>query len=139
MLWALVNPKPDHRLPRAEYRYFQGGAQVPEHVAVNVRNRSHRLVVDLTIAARPTLTACCSPSGRALGGWSLHILDGRLRYVHNLYGKERHVVESAELITPGEHHIEYDFTKDAGLGGTGGLRCDGIRTRPNRRPRNTGR
>ena len=25
--------------------------------------------------------------GSALGGWSLHLLAGRLRYVHNLYGK----------------------------------------------------
>ena len=27
--------------------------------------------------------------GLGLGGWSLHLLDGRLRYVHNLYGKTR--------------------------------------------------
>jgi arylsulfatase A-like enzyme len=147
VLWALVNPKPDRRRPRAEYRYFQGGAQVPEQVAVNVRNRSHAIAVDLTIPANApaetvpggTTTAGTAPAGTtsagadgvlvalgsALGGWSLHILDGRLRYVHNLYGKERHVIESAELITPGEHRIEYAFTKDNGLGGTGVLRCDG--------------
>jgi hypothetical protein len=46
--------------------------------------------------------------------------------VHNLYGKERHVVAAAEAITAGEHHIEYAFTKDEGLGGTGVLRCDGL-------------
>jgi hypothetical protein len=63
--------------------------------------------------------------GSALGGWSLHVLDGRVRYVHNLYGKERHVVAATEPITPGEHRIEYAFTKDDGLGGTGVLRCDG--------------
>ena len=28
VLWALVNPKPDHRRPREQFRYFQGGAQV---------------------------------------------------------------------------------------------------------------
>ena len=32
--------------------------------------------------------------GSALGGWSLHLLDGRLRYVHNLYGKRRYVIEA---------------------------------------------
>ncbi len=48
VLWALVNPKPDHR-QASEYRYQQGGAQVPELVAVNVRNRSHRIAVDITI------------------------------------------------------------------------------------------
>ena len=63
--------------------------------------------------------------GSALGGWSLHILAGRLRYVHNLYGKERHVVESAGTLAAGDHRVEYEFTKDSGLGGTGVLRCDG--------------
>lgn len=49
VLWALVNPKPDHRRPREQFRYFQGGAQVPEPVAVNVRNRSHALIVDIAV------------------------------------------------------------------------------------------
>ncbi len=144
VLWALVHPKPDHRKPRDEYEYFQGGAQVPESVAVNVRNRSHELVVDVTIPGPPSAADPADPAdradpaaipaasdgvllalGSALGGWSLHILAGRIRYVHNLYGKERHVIESAELITPGDHRIEYAFAKDAGLGGAGVLRCDG--------------
>jgi hypothetical protein len=63
--------------------------------------------------------------GSALGGWSLHILGAKIRYVHNLYGKERHVIESGEPVGPGEHRIEYVFTKDEGLGGIGVLRCDG--------------
>ena len=125
VLWALVNPKPDHRRPVAEHQYAQGGAQVPEHDAVNVRNRSHRIAVDLTIPDSAATDGVLIALGSVLGGWSLHILAGRLRYVHNLYGKERHVVESAELLTPGEHRVEYDFTKDSGPGGTGVLRCDG--------------
>ena len=60
-----------------------------------------------------------------MGGWSLHILGGRIQYVHNLYGKERHVVSSGEIIAPGDHRVEYEFSKDSGLGGTGVLRCDG--------------
>jgi hypothetical protein len=124
VLWALVNPKPDRRPARELYRYFQGAAQVPESVAVNVRNRSHALIVDVTVpedGADGVLLAM----GSALGGWSLHILDGRIRYVHNLYGKERHVIEAADRVQPGEHRIEYTFTKDAGLGGLGVLSYDG--------------
>ena len=125
VLWALVNPAPDHRRPRDEYRYVQGGAQVPESVAVNVRNRSHALVVDVTIPGPAGADGVLLAMGSALGGWSLHILGGRLRYVHNLYGKERHAVESAEIITPGDHRLEYAFASADGLGGTGVLRCDG--------------
>jgi arylsulfatase A-like enzyme len=126
VLWALVNPKPDHRAPRDEYRYFPGGAQVPESVAVSVRNRSHALIVDVAITDPAATDGVLLALGSALGGWSLHILNGRIRYVHNLYGKEQHVVAAPDVIATGEHHIEYAFTKDAGPGGTGVLRCDGV-------------
>lgn len=124
VLWALVHPKPDNRRPRERFRYFQGGAQVPEPVAVNVRNRSHALIVDLRIEDAGQADGVLLALGSALGGWSLHVLGGKIRYVHNLYGKERHVIESAEVVAAGEHHIEYAFTKDEGLGGTGTLSLD---------------
>ena len=125
VLWALVHPKPDRRAPRDSFRYFPGGAPVPESVAVNVRNRSHALIADIRIDDPARTDGVLLALGSALGGWSLHILDGRIRYVHNLYGKERHVVRADRPVTPGEHHIEYVFTKDAGLGGTGVLTYDG--------------
>jgi len=125
VLWALVNPKPDHRRPRERHEYFPGGAQVPELVAANVRNRSHALIADVIISDQNHTDGVLLAQGSALGGWSLHILDGRIRYVHNLYGKERHIVQAAELISPGEHHIEYVFTAGDSLGGIGVLTCDG--------------
>ena len=126
VLWALVHPKPDRREPREEFRYHQGGAPVPEAVAVNVRNRSHLITVDLTIpAGADGSDGVLLALGSALGGWSLHILGGCVRYVHNLYGKERHVIEAGEIITVGDHRVEYEFSKDTGLGGTGVLLCDG--------------
>jgi arylsulfatase A-like enzyme len=128
VLWALVHPKPDYRPTREVFRYFPGAAQVPESVAVNVRNRSHALIVDVTIPESGPADGVLLALGSALGGWSLHILGGRARYVHNLYGKERHTVESAAPVTPGEHRIEFAFTKGAGLGGTGVLSCDGRET-----------
>jgi arylsulfatase len=128
VLWALVHPKPDHRPSREVFRYFPGAAQVPESVAVNVRNRSHALIVDVTIPESGPADGVLLALGSALGGWSLHILGGRARYVHNLYGKERHTVESAAPVPPGEHRIEFAFTKDEGLGGTGVLSCDGRET-----------
>jgi arylsulfatase len=101
---------------------------VPESVAVNVRNRSHALIVDVVIGDADRTEGVLLAMGSALGGWSLHILAAKVRYVHNLYGKERHVIESAEPVTPGSHRIEYAFTAGDGPGGTGGagvLRCDG--------------
>ncbi len=125
VLWTLAHPKPSRLAARDRARYFAGGAQVPERVAVDVRNRSHALVVDLTVPAGVVPEGVLLALGSALGGWSLHLLDGRPRYVHNLYGKERHVVAAAAGVGPGRHRVEYEFTKDDGLGGRGVLRLDG--------------
>ena len=107
------------------FRYFPGGAQVPESVAVNVRNRSHALIVDVTVTDAAPATASCWPSARRSAAGRCTSSTARIRYVHNLYGKERHMIESPEPLAPGEHRIEYVFTKDDGLGGVGVLRCDG--------------
>ncbi len=124
VLWAIVHPRPDRRRPHDSYRYFPHGAQVPETAAVSVRNRSHRLIVDVTIPAAGAADGVLLAQGSGLGGWSLHILDGRIRYVHNLYGKEVQLIETAEPVTAGEHRIEFAFGKDSGLGGVGVLSCD---------------
>jgi arylsulfatase len=128
VLWALLHPKPSRRAGRDRARYFPGGAQVPESAAVSVRNRSHRLAVTLELPAGGPPDGVLLAQGLALGGWSLHFRAGRLCYVHNLYGKERHVVEATAPVTDpsGRHTAEMAFEKDPdGPGGTAVLRWDG--------------
>jgi len=125
VLWVLTNPKPHHHRHRSSYRYFAGGAQVPEPVAVNVRNRSHAITVQFDVPPDVTPTGVLLALGSALGGWSLHLLDGRLRYVHNLYGKERHLIEAGDLVGPGPHTVRFTFDKDEKRGGAAALLVDG--------------
>jgi arylsulfatase len=63
--------------------------------------------------------------GSALGGWSLHFLDGHLVYVHNLYGKQRDVLRSPRALRSGSYQVAFEFTKDEGLGGPARLLVDG--------------
>ncbi len=126
VLWAVVDRQRGRHQAGDRFRYFPGRAQVPESAAVNVRNRSHAIIVDVTIPGVGPADGVLLAFGSALGGWSLHILGAKIRYVHNLYGKERHVIESGEPVGPGEHRIEYLFTKDEDLGGIGVLHCDGL-------------
>jgi len=126
VLWTLAHPKPDHRKERSVFRYFQQGAQVPEFVAVNVRNRSHSIRVSFTTQDGVIPDGVLVALGSALGGWSLHICQGQVRYVHNLYGKERHSVHSDTLLSPGEHTVVFTFEKDDGAGGEISLEIDGV-------------
>ena len=117
VLEAIAHPKPDHRHPRDTFRYFPDGAQVPEPVAVNVRNRSHAITVTIEVPAGTVPNGVLLALGSALGGWSLHLVDGHLRYVHNLYGKTRYVLHADAALGSGRHTVGFTFEKDEGLGG----------------------
>jgi len=122
---AIAHPKPDHRRPRDTFRYFQRGAPVPESVAVRLCNRSHVITVIVDAPESVLANGVLIALGCALGGWSLHVLDGQLRYVHNLYGRTRHVLHGSKKISSGRHTVDFAFDADGGGGGRAALRLDG--------------
>jgi Sulfatase len=125
ILHAFLNPKPDRRRPRNRFVYYPNGSPVPETVAVNVHNRSHSITVDVSVPDGTVPEGVLLAQGSGLGGWSLHLLEGRLRYVHNLYAKERHVIDSETVIGPGPHQLVYVFQRTAEHTGKASLLCDG--------------
>jgi hypothetical protein len=107
-------------------RLYPGTSPVPESVAPNVKNRGHQINVDVIIpGGRGTAEGVLVAQGSVLGGFSLHLLDGRLRYVHNLYGKELHVVAAPEPLRPGRHLLTYRFNPHENSGGDATLLVDG--------------
>ncbi len=129
VLWTLANPRPGARTGPGKARFFAGGAQVPEAVAPDVRGRSHTVRVEVDLEEEVVPEGVLLALGSVLGGWSFHVLDGRLRYVHNLYGKELRTVESEEALVPGRHQlsveVEMDDEETRSAGATVVLRCDG--------------
>ncbi len=124
VLDAIVH-KHDHRRPQATYRYFQGGAPVPEWVAVDTRNRSHAITLTLEVPEGVEPAGTLLALGCALGGWSLHVIGGRLRYVHNLHGQRLYEVVAEVPLSPGRHEVAFHFEKDEALGGRATLLQDG--------------
>jgi arylsulfatase A-like enzyme len=124
VLDAIVH-KHDNRRPQATYRYFQGGAPVPEWVAVDTRNRSHAITLTLEVPEGVEPAGTLLALGCALGGWSLHVIGGRLRYVHNLHGQRLYEVAAEVELTPGRHEVAFHFEKDEALGGRATLLQDG--------------
>jgi arylsulfatase A-like enzyme len=124
VLEAMVH-RDDRRRPQAAYRYFPGGAQVPEWVAADVRNRSHRIAVSVDVPDGVVPSGVLLALGCALGGWSLHVIEGRLRYVHNLHGQRLYEVTATDVVGPGRHELEFRFEKDELAGGQATLHVDG--------------
>ncbi len=60
-----------------------------------------------------------------LGGFTLQLLDGRLRYVHNLYGSGRDVIDSDAALDRGRARVGFTFTRTAPFTGRGELFVDG--------------
>ena len=126
ILHTLAYPKPDWRPARLSATYYPGTSPVPEPVTINVRNRGHAIDVDVTLPDDgPPAQGVLLAQGSVLGGFSLHLLDGRLRYVHNLYGRERHVIDSDRPVPAGRHRLGYRFVRNDTGGGTGVLEVDG--------------
>jgi arylsulfatase len=124
-LAALLSPRPHRRRDREQFVYYPNGAVVPEAVAVNVRNRSHEVTADVDVRDGTVPNGVLVAVGSALGGWVLYALDGRLHYVHNLAGKERHHVESNVDIAAGAHTLGFRFDRTADYAGRGTLLVDG--------------
>jgi hypothetical protein len=121
---AILNPRPRRRGSRNRYVYKPFGAPVPEPSAVHVPNREHTISAEVEIGSDGVAEGILLALGSALGGFAFYLREGRLRYVHNLYAKERHVVGSSEVIAPGTHVLAFSFTKTKGFAGTGRLLID---------------
>jgi len=124
VLHTILNPKPDQRTPRLRTVYYQGGSPVPETVAANMKNRSHTIEVDVTVPPGDLAEGVLLAQGSVLGGFSLHLMEGRLRYVHNLYGKECHVVTAEQLVPTGRHRLGFRFDRHDDGGGAATLSVD---------------
>jgi arylsulfatase A-like enzyme len=119
-LLAPRRPPPDS--PRCVY--WPGGAIVPEGMAVNVRNRSHVIVADVEVPDG-VVEGVLLAMGTALGGWSLHVLDGRLRYAHNYVGRHCYLVESDAAVPSGRHLLGLLFDAPGDFTATATLLIDG--------------
>jgi arylsulfatase len=110
---------------RDRYVFFPNGAPIPENVTMNVRNRNHTMSADVVVPETGTLEGVLLSMGTVLGGFSFHVLDGCLRFVHNYVGKERYTVTSDVAVPPGEHRLTMSFQSNGDFSGAVRLLIDG--------------
>ena len=68
---ALVGERKLSVPDRKRYIYYPDAAQVPELMAVNVKNRTHRVVARVNLASRGASGVLLSQGSR-LGGWCIY-------------------------------------------------------------------
>jgi arylsulfatase len=119
---VLADPtRPQVVPPRDRYVYYPDTAEVPESAAVNIRNRSYSIAVEVDIDSADAAGVLFSHGAR-FGGHSLYVRDGKLKYVYNFVGLKEQVVESTKTIPTGSAILSAAFEREGdGMPTTGTL------------------
>jgi arylsulfatase len=106
----LAIERPSAEPPRDRYVYYPGTAPVPEGVAVNVRNRSYKILANVEITANAG--GVIFAHGSRFGGHALFIKDHKLYYVYNFLGiKPEQKFVSTEMLKPGKYTLGMEFIR----------------------------
>ncbi len=113
------------KLPvRPTYNYYPGGSEVPETAAVDLKNRSHSITVEVEIPQEGAEGVLFAHGGR-FGGYVLFVKDGQLVYHYNYANRERTEICSTANIPEGEVTLAFEFTKTGEHQGKGSLFING--------------
>ena len=110
-LTILGTERPQLSKPRTRYVYYPGGAEVPESVAPNIRNRSYTIAAEVNVDTTQASGILFSQGSR-FGGHALYVKAGKLKYVYNWVGELIQVIESAEPVPTGHVVLSATFEKE---------------------------
>src|SRR5262249_60780332 len=107
----LTTERPQLSKPRERYVYYPGGAEIPESVAPNIRNRSYTIAAEVTVDT-PEAEGVLLAQGARFGGHALYIKDGLLKYVYDFVGEFEQIVESTQRVPTGRVVLAAAFEKE---------------------------
>jgi arylsulfatase A-like enzyme len=110
-LEILTTDRPQLTKPRNRYVYYPGGAEVPESVAPNIRNRSYTIAVEVNVD-REDAEGVLFAQGSRFGGHALYLKDRKLKYVYNWVGQFEQIVESTEPVPTGHVVLSASFERE---------------------------
>ena len=137
----MFEPRPKPYEDKSEYIYYPNGAPIGEGVAVNVKNRSHKILAEVDMPSEGAEGVLLCHGGR-FGGYTFFVKDQHLHYVYNFLGMEYYRMVSTDTIPSGAVNLEFQFEKDDiegfGAGGHGSLFINGQKVGEGRIPRTIG-
>jgi arylsulfatase len=113
--------RPQVAPPRDRYVYYPGTAEIPESAAVNIRNRSYTIAVDVDIQTADAQGVLFSHGAR-FGGHALYVKDRKLKYAYSFVGVHEQIVDSSAEVPTGEVILSARFDREGdGMPATGTL------------------
>ncbi len=87
---------------------FGGMGRLSESSVVSIKNRSHAVTAEIEVAKGGAQGVIIAQGG-SIGGWSLYLKEGRLRYCYNLLGIQRFYVGARKKVPAGTHQVRMEF------------------------------
>ena len=99
---------------------FGNMGRLSENSVVNIKNKSHAVTAELLVPDGGAAGVIIAQGGN-IGGWSLYVKDGKLRYCYNFLGITYTYVESRNALPAGDHQVRMEFAYEGGGPGKGGV------------------
>jgi arylsulfatase len=97
---------------------FPGMRRLSENAAINTKNKSHSVTAELEVPPAGAKGVIAAHGGH-MGGWSLYVHEGKLKYHYNFLGLLRSEVAADSTLPAGKHQVRMEFTYDGGGLGKG--------------------
>ena len=114
-----INKRP----PKQSFRLWPGLERVPSDNAPQLMNTSHRITAHFTVPSGGC-EGVLIKDGDIWAGYSMFVQDGAACFRYH-FPMEPHEIRARVDLSPGDHTLEWEFTKTSRTGGTGELRFDG--------------
>jgi len=99
---------------------FGNMGRLSENSVVSIKNKSHAVSAEIVVPESGAQGVIIAQGGN-IGGWSLYVKDGKLRYCYNLFGIHYSYVESRSVLPAGDHQVRMEFAYEGGGPGKGGV------------------
>jgi arylsulfatase A-like enzyme len=137
VLERLITPRPSATAGRTMFTYSGTLPGIPPSDAPSILNKSYSITADIEVPQGGAEGMINTLGGR-FGGYGLYLLKGKPVFVYNALDLVRFRWEGKQVLGPGKHTIEFEFTYDGpgfGKGGTGVLKVDGNVVATNKIPK----
>jgi arylsulfatase len=101
------------QLVRGNSQLLFSGMRVSENCILTLKNKSHSVTAELVVPEGGAAGVIITQGG-SVGGWSLYVREGRLKYCYNFFGIEHYFAEADAPIPSGRHQVRMEFAYDGG-------------------------